>query len=207
MMNPARTRNPTMPHLDAREAFKLAIKILRAFKTNPTPIDAIAKLLGYTNARNGAAAPLIATLFSYGLLVSAGTGIAVVPKELFMMLKKTRKKAFRTTIVRTPPVFSALLNVCDKGLPHDAKLEAVLIRQGYSLKARTKCIENFKKSVKWAGLFETQQNKAAEVIHLHSTPTQRPPLEVDANGKMTVHLPTMTRAQKAVAMAIMRNFN
>lgn len=148
-----RKKSPRAPSIALEDAVDRAVKIYQKEKRHPAPADAIAQHLGYTGAKNGSAATVIATLRYYGLIERTGDGMISVSKDVesYMFAPNDRmKREFKCQWLKTPPVFAELVEQYGEQLPSDENLKYNLIQKGFFPEAADSCVNVFKKSMEFA---------------------------------------------------------
>lgn len=158
-------RSPRAPSVPLDEAIERARKVYAKENCHPAPADAVAQHLGYTNARNGAAASTIATLRYYGLVERGETKTIVVSKELQDYVYAPSADIKRGLLIkwlRTPPIFNELLDEYVGHLPSDETLKFRLIQKGFSPEAADSCRDVFKQSVAFVGFYEEEDEGVGE---------------------------------------------
>lgn len=119
---------------------------------HPIPNDVAAKHLGYSGARNGAAATVLASMKYYGLLVKANDGMVSLPKE-FVEFKVAPSNAIKVDIIsgwfKSPAIFSELLEGGVSSLPSDETLKYTLVKKGFSPKSADVCLQAFRESLEY----------------------------------------------------------
>lgn len=163
-MNDARKKSPRAPSIALDEAVERALGIYEKERRHAAPVDVIAQNLGYKSANNGSALSAIASLRSFSLLEKAQEGKLAVSKDVetyrFTPAEEL-KSSLRIKWLRSPGIFSQLLDGYAGGLPSDATLRFDLIQRGFSPGSAESTLGVFKKSVEFARYFE-QQPSATE---------------------------------------------
>jgi len=166
-MSAIRKKSPRAPSVALDEAIDRARKVYEKEKCHPAPADAVAKHLGYTNARNGAAASAIASLRYYGLLERSETKTVAVSREiqeyLFAPSEEMRKKLLLKWL-KTPPIFNELLDEYPAHLPSDETLKFNLIQKGFTPEAADSCLSVFRQSVDFSGYYDSFDSMAVEEL-------------------------------------------
>jgi|SRR5690554_670586 len=164
-------RSPRAPSVPLDEAIERARRVYVKENCHPAPADAVAQHLGYTNARNGAAASAIATLRYYGLVERGEAKTIVVSKELqdyIFAPSADIKRGLLIKWLRTPPIFSELLDEYVGHLPSDETLKFRLLQKGFSPEAADSCRDVFKQSVAFVGVYEAEDEEAVEQVAVPS---------------------------------------
>lgn len=148
-----RKKSPRAPSIPLDDAVDRATKIYQKEKRHPAPADAIAQHLGYTGAKNGSAATVIATLRYYGLIERTGDGMITVSKDVesYMFAPNDRmRREFKCQWLKTPPIFAELVEQYGAQLPSDENLKYNLIQKGFFPEAADSCVNVFKRSMEFA---------------------------------------------------------
>lgn len=158
-----RKKSPRAPSLSLDEAVERALKIYDKERRHSAPTDVIAQNLGYKSANNGAALSAIASLRSYGLLEKAQEGKLAVAKdvEAYRFAPTDELKSeLRIKWLKTPNIFSELLEKYAEGLPSDASLRFDLIQRGFTPASAESTLAVFKKSIEFANFFDLSSFEA-----------------------------------------------
>lgn len=151
------TRSPRAPSISLDEAIDKAARIYARERRHPAPVEAVAKNLGYSGARNGAAIQALASLRYYGLVERPNEGQVQVSKDFesynFAPDDKLRHE-LRAKWLRAPTIFSELLDKFERGLPSDATLKYTLIQRGFAPTTADECLTVFRKSVEFARYYD-----------------------------------------------------
>ncbi|KWZ61093.1 hypothetical protein WK57_11340 [Burkholderia ubonensis] len=122
-----------------------------------TPAEIVAQALGYKTATNGSAAQAIASLRYYGLLERPKDGILAVAKD-YENYKyspdESQKQTYLIGWLRTPAIFSALLDKYDGRLPSDANIRFDLISMGFIPGGADAYVSVFRRSVEFTRFYE-----------------------------------------------------
>lgn len=184
-------RSPRAPSVPLDEAIERARRVYAKENCHPAPADAVAQHLGYTNARNGAAASAIATLRYYSLVERGETKTIVVSKELqdyIFAPSSDIKRGLLIKWLRTPPVFNELLDEYVGHLPSDETLKFRLIQKGFSPEAADSCRDVFKQSVAFAGIYEEEEADSGvspEQGQVFDEPSPRESVSRDNDGGLS----------------------
>jgi len=142
------------------EAIERTSKAYNHDRLHPTSADVAAQHLGYKSANNGAALQALASLRYYGLLERPSEGMLAVSKAFESYYYAPDAKLQRSMAIgwlRTPPIFSELLDKYEKGLPSDATLRHELITQrGFTPGAAETLVAVLKRSVDFVRYFEQE---------------------------------------------------
>lgn len=156
-MNDVRKKSPRAPTLALPDALERVEKIYTQEGRHPTPIEVIAQSLGYKSATNGSAAQAIASLRYYGLLERSKDGILAVTKD-YENYKyspdESQKQAYLIGWLRTPSIFSTLLDKYDGRLPSDGNIRFDLINLGFIPGGADAYVSVFRRSVEFARFYE-----------------------------------------------------
>lgn len=200
-----RKKSPRAPSLPLDESVERALKIYDNERRHPAPTDVIAQNLGYKSANNGSALSTIAALRSFGLLEKAQEGKLAVAKdvEAYRFAPTDELKSqLRRKWLRTPSLFSELLEKYAEGLPSDASLRFDLIQRGFTPASAESTLVVLKKSIEFAKFFEGPSSDDRKVesleaeaaadaqptvasVHMQSQPVERASLaaaSVDPDG-------------------------
>lgn len=148
-----RKKSPRAPSIPLDDAVDRVTKIYQKEKRHPAPADAVAQHLGYTAAKNGSAATVIATLRYYGLIERTGDGMIAVSKDVesYMFAPNDQmKRDFKCQWLKTPPIFAELVEQYGAQLPSDESLKYNLIQKGFFPEAADSCVSVFKRSMEFA---------------------------------------------------------
>ncbi|WP_430415544.1 hypothetical protein [Marinobacter adhaerens] len=157
VMSSTTKRSPRAPSVPLDEAIDRVRRVYDKENCHPAPADAVAQHLGYTNAKNGAAASAIATLRYYGLIGRGEAKTIVVSKEVqdyIFAPSSDIKKGLLVKWLRTPPVFGDLLDEYPGHLPSDETLKFRLVQKGFSPDAADACRDVFRRSVEFVGYYD-----------------------------------------------------
>jgi hypothetical protein len=130
-------------------------------RCHAAPIDGVAQHIGYKSAANGAALAAMASLKYYGLVDRPREGMIAVSKdfEAFRFAPtEVIKQGLITKWLKSPSVFTELLEKYPESLPSDATLKFDLIQKGFSPAAADVCLQVFRKSVDYAKYFDASQS-------------------------------------------------
>lgn len=156
-MSDVRKKSPRAPTMALPDALDRVEKIYAQEGRHATPTDIVAQALGYKSAGNGSAAQAIASLRYYGLLERPKEGHLAVSKD-YESYKyspdEAQKQAFLIGWLRTPPVFSTLLDKYDGRLPSDANIRYDLISMGFIPAGADAYVSVFRRSVEFSRFFE-----------------------------------------------------
>jgi hypothetical protein len=154
-----RKKSPRAPSIALDEAIEKAIKVYDKERRHSAPVEVVAQDLGYKSANNGAALSAIASLRYYGLLERPKEGVLAVSKDVEAYQFAPSEDVRRDLLARwlkTPAIFSELLEKYEGGLPSDATLRFDLIQREFSQATAELVISVFKRSVQFARYFESR---------------------------------------------------
>lgn len=155
-----RKRSPRAPSFSLKEAIDRVEKIYSAEGKNLAPVDVVAKHLGYSSSKNGAAAAVFASLGYFGIVERPKDGYMAVTKD-FESYKFTPDELLRKQIViswlKNPPVFSDMLDKYPDGLPSEANLKFDLITRGFTESTAGECLAVFLESVQFADYYRAAE--------------------------------------------------
>lgn len=176
-MNDVRKKSPRAPTLALPDALDRVEKIYAQDGRHPTPIEVIAQALGYKSATNGSAAQAIASLRYYGLLERQKEGVLAVSKDYENYKyspEESQKQTYLIGWLRTPSIFSNLLDKYDSRLPSDGNIRYDLINMGFIPGGADAYVSVFRRSVEFARFYERDLLSLEEddLLALPSTPEQ-----------------------------------
>jgi hypothetical protein len=158
------TRSPRAPSLDLEDAVRKAVKLYDKETKNSVPAELAVKHLGYSGLNNGSAARAIASLKFFGLVESNNKGDVAASKDVETYVHAPQEEIKRELLVRwvkSPKVYSELLDEYSDRLPSDQAIKYRLIKMGFSPTAADECAKNFKSSVEFSRYFERLQSSIA----------------------------------------------
>jgi hypothetical protein len=162
----ARKKSPRAPSIALPEALERALAVYDKERRHATPTEVVANDLGYKSANNGSAIAAIASLRAFGLLEKAQEGKLAIAKDVetyrFAPTEEL-KSQLRIKWLRSPGVFSQLLDGYTGALPSDATLRFDLIQRGFSPASAETTLGVFKKSVEFARYFEAQSQEVESI--------------------------------------------
>ncbi|HWB83509.1 MAG TPA: hypothetical protein VG675_05185 [Bryobacteraceae bacterium] len=139
------------------EAIEKTTRIYEREHRHAAPVDAVAQSIGYSGAKNGAALQALASLRYYGLVERPGDGQVQVSKDFesysFAPDEKL-KQELRIKWLKSPPIFSELLERFPGELPSDPTLKFTLIQRGFTPTAADECVTVFRKSAEFARYYQ-----------------------------------------------------
>ncbi len=134
MVEAPRKKSPRAPSIDLQEALERTGKAYDKERLHPSPTDVVAQNIGYRSANNGAALAALAALRYYGLIERPREGVLAVSKDYEnyrFAPDQAVKRALIRKFLRTPPLFSELMDQYESGFPSDATLRYELIQRGF----------------------------------------------------------------------------
>ncbi|MCA8036182.1 hypothetical protein LGM46_24740 [Burkholderia arboris] len=156
-MSDVRKKSPRAPTLALPDALDRVEKIYAQEGRHATPAEIVAQALGYKSATNGSAAQAIASLRYYGLLERPKDGVLAVAKD-YENYKyspdESQQRAYLVGWLRTPAVFSALLDKYDSRLPSDANIRFDLISMGFIPGGADAYVSAFRRSVEFSRFYD-----------------------------------------------------
>lgn len=164
-----RKKSPRAPSIPLEEAIERALRIYEKERRHAAPADIIAQDIGYKSANNGAALSALASLRYFGLLDRLGDGKLAITKDVEdyrFAPSDSLKRDLEVKWLKSPPVFSALIEKFGDRLPSDAVIRFELIQGGFNPSTVEGVLETFKKSVEFVGALQT--SPAAEVKPPHN---------------------------------------
>ncbi|MFP6557515.1 hypothetical protein WJ542_04100 [Paraburkholderia sp. B3] len=156
-MSDVRKKSPRAPTLALPDALERVEKVYSVEGRHATPTEIVAQALGYKSATNGSAAQTIASLRYYGLLERPKEGFLAVSKDYEnykFSPEETQKQALIIGWLRTPSIFSTLLEKYDGRLPSDANIRFDLISLGFIPGGADAYVSVFRRSVEFARFYE-----------------------------------------------------
>jgi len=175
-MNDVRRKSPRAPTLALPDALDRVEKVYAAEGRHATPTEIVAQALGYKSATNGSAAQTIASLRYYGLLERPKEGFLAVSKDYEnykFSPEESQKQALVIGWLRTPAIFSALLEKYDGRLPSDANIRFDLIGLGFLPSGADAYVSVFRRSVEFARFYDRASEQSVEdLLALPTTPEQ-----------------------------------
>ncbi|MCQ4142833.1 hypothetical protein [Vogesella sp. AC12] len=164
-MTIVRKKSPRAPSISLDDAIEKVGKIYDKERCHAAPIQGVAQHLGYKSATNGAVLSTMASLKYYGLLDRPKEGMVAVSKryeEYRFAPQESIKRELISGWLKSPPVFSDLLEKYTSDLPSDATLKFDLIQKGFAPAAADVCLQVFRKSVGFAGYFDGVEETASD---------------------------------------------
>ncbi|HEY2864630.1 MAG TPA: hypothetical protein VGK37_13510 [Casimicrobiaceae bacterium] len=160
-----RRKSPRAPSIALDEAIERVLRVYEKERRHAAPTDVVAQDIGYKSANNGAALSVLASLRYFGLLERPEDGKLAVTKDVESYNFSPSDNLRREILLRwlkSPQIFSDLLEKYQGGLPSDANLRYDLIQRGFSPPSAEETIGVFKRSVEFAGYFERPLNPDPE---------------------------------------------
>jgi len=212
MAGTIRKKSPRAPSVSLQEALDRALKVYEKDRLHPAPTEVFATNLGYKSANSGSALTMIASLRYFGLVERVGDGILAITKAVesykFAPDEVLRQKLLRQ-FVRSPPLYSDLLDRYSTGLPSDANLRYELIQRGFVPSAAESVLTAFRDSVAFANYFSDPTEAFAEshtgqVAELNSGTQESPvtisPLSAATAAPQVASLPSVASTISAATM-------
>ncbi len=166
MTKSLRKRSPSAPTMPLEEALERAIKVYKREQRHPAPTDVVAQDIGYKSASNGAALSAIAALRSYGLLERMGPGKLAVADDVqsfHYAPDQTLKQELLIKWLKSPVVFSFLLDKYERSLPSDSTIRFDLIQEGFKPGSAESVLKSFKESVEFANYYQKREGNDEDV--------------------------------------------
>ncbi len=160
-----RKKSPRAPSVSLSEALDRALKAYENDRLHPAPIEVFAQNLGYKSANNGAALTMLASLRYYGLAERPADGMLAITKDVESYKfapEVSLKKSLVRQFLRSPNLYSELLDKYASGLPSDANLRYELIQRGFAPSSAESALLAFRESVEFAEYFQDDGNKNSE---------------------------------------------
>ena len=146
-------KSPRAPSTDLEEALNRIEDLYEDNNLYAVSADAAAESIGYKNARSGAAKAMLATLSYYNLIERSPDSRISVTKdfEQFKFLPDKNEKAMIVlSWLKSPKIYSGLVEKYGKFLPADSALKYEFIEMGFKPNTADDAIKVFKKSVEFA---------------------------------------------------------
>lgn len=205
MNSQIRKKSPRAPSIALDEAIDRAIRIYDKERRHAAPTDVIAQDIGYKNASNGAALQVLASLRYFGLVDRPQEGLLAVSKdveEYKFAPSDSLRKSLLIKWLKTPAVFTELLDKYLGGLPSDATLKFDLIQRGFSPSTADACLKVFRRSVDYCRYYdelspssnianseEPAEDEGAEVmINQTAPPPSTQPTPISSTEKILVDM-------------------
>lgn len=160
MADAPRKKSPRAPSISLQDALERALKVYEHEGRHAAPTDAVAKDLGYKSASNGAALAVLASLRYYGLVERPKDGFLAVSEDVELYKyapEEGLKKQLLRKWLKTPPVFSDLLNEYPTSLPSDPTLRFKLIQMGFLPTGADQTLSVFRSSVEFSRYFDSSE--------------------------------------------------
>ncbi|WP_267222148.1 hypothetical protein [Dyella silvae] len=175
-----RKKSPRAPSSSLPEALDRALKVYEKDRLHPAPTEVFANNLGYKSANSGSALTMIASLRYFGLVERVEDGVLAITKAVesykFAPDAALRQKLLRQ-FVRSPSLYSDLLDKYSTGLPSDANLRYELIQRGFVPSAAESVLSAFRESVAFANYFSAEYEPSTESVGGQVGELQPAPLE------------------------------
>ena len=172
-MNEPRKKSPRAPTLALDDALDRVLRAYDRERLHAAPSDVIAQHIGYKGANNGAALSALASLRYFGLLERPKEGLLSVSKDVESYKfspDENMRKSLVVRFLKTPPLFSELLEKYSNALPSEANLRYELIQRGFSPAAAEGVMSAFIRSVQYADYFKAESSVQSEDIATVSEP-------------------------------------
>lgn len=156
-MSDARKKSPRAPSLTLEDALERAVAMYEKERRHEISLDVAAQDIGYKNSKSGAAVAALASLRYFGLIERVRDGVVAVSKdvETFKFApEESARRDLKLKWLKTPPIFSDLLEKYSETLPSDAAIKFELIQRGFLPASADECLAVFRKSVDFAGHFD-----------------------------------------------------
>lgn len=154
-----RKKSPRAPSISLDEALDKALRAYDRERLHAAPTDVVAQNIGYKGANSGSALSSLASLRYFGLLERPKEGLLAVTKDVESFKfapDEGLKRSLLIGFLRRPQLYVDLLDKYESGLPSDANLKFELIRRGFAPQASEAALAAFKRSVEFAGYFESE---------------------------------------------------
>lgn len=177
MVDIPRKKSPRAPSLSLDEALERATKAYERERLHPAPTEVVAQNIGYKGANNGRALGALASLRYFGLLERPKEGLLAVTKDVeaykFAPDESLRHQLL-TSFVRRPQLYCELLDKYESGLPSDGNLKFELIQRGFAPAAAEAVLAAFKRSVEFAGYYESVDDREQTTEDVSTSPARIP---------------------------------
>jgi hypothetical protein len=160
MNSTVRKKSPRAPSISLSEALDRALKVYDRDRLHPAPSEVFAQNLGYKSANSGSALTMIASLRYFGLVSREGEGVLAITKDVEAYKfapEDHQRRALLRQFLRSPALYSELLDKYASGLPSDANLRYELIQRGFSPAAAESVLSAFRESVNFVGYFDSDE--------------------------------------------------
>ncbi len=168
-------RSPSSPSLTIEDAVSKALTIYHRENFNLMHPDIAAQDIGYSNAANGSAVSILATLKLFGLLQSPAKGQLSVSKDI-QEYKLNPDKSIRQQLLNkwlnTPKVYRAIFEKFGHNMPSDANLCHFLVTELNFRDERSAllCVEYLKASLAFVN---AQRNKSDTALSEKASDNQK----------------------------------
>lgn len=155
-MNTAKRRvSPRAPSVALEEAINRTLRIYEAEGTHATSVEVALGHMGY-KGKNGAALQALASLGYWGLVERPNGAVKVTKavEEYKFTPDAEQKRTLAINFLRSPKLFSQLLEKYRDRLPSDGTLQYDLIQAGFTPAAAMTCLTVFRRSVAYVGYFD-----------------------------------------------------
>ena len=204
------TRSPRAPSFTLEESLQNAITLYEANGKHAIPADVAAKALGYSGANNGSAARALASLKNFGLIVSNNKGDVAASPDVEAYRYAPDDEHRQNLLIqwlRSPKVYSELLDEYHDRLPSDQVIRYRLIKMGFLPTSAEEFLKNFHASVDYASYYSARSEKNAassgesQMITTPVTSIQLPPV-AQASASPASPLPTPSTPEKVASDAM-----
>lgn len=164
-------------------ALEAALKIYDKERRHSAPVDVVAQHMGYKNATNGAALQALASLKYYGLVERNQPGMIQISKDVESYSFAPSADLRGDLLIRwlkSPPIFSELLDKYEDQLPSDATIKFDLIQRGFLPDAADSVVSTFRQSINFARYFEHRGLGAPEEAPVQGSGPAVPPSDASS---------------------------
>lgn len=192
-----RARSPNYPSIDLGGAIEAAAKISQKIHNHAAPRDVVLSSMGY-KSYNGASAGVLSALLKYGLLVKVGEDFQLTPrwKVIQAPFHEREKSAAIQDALKSPSLWSELLDQFGGKLPDDSLIRATLLRKNFNPSAVSPVIGAFRESVEFAARFASGYGEPDE------EKTGEAPMQTEINSEvghaLAVDMPTPQASSEQV---------
>lgn len=192
-----RKKSPRAPSFSLGEALDRIMKVYERERLHPAPTELVAQHLGYKSANNGRALSALASLRYFGLLERPKEGALSVSKdvEAFKFAPDEKfKRSLMLKFLRSPALYSELLDKYESGLPSDANLRFELIQRGFMPAAAESALAVFKESIAFADYYSAESSDEIEEQVSIDSPDDVPKSEFDLQPQSEPAFPVIPSA-------------
>ncbi len=156
LMSAPRHRSPAYPGISLEKAIGYATKLRGEIRHHAMPARVVAKGMGFTDEKNGAASVALSALRKFGLLEEAEGGLKLTGRALVLVIPGgnpiDRRKALRDCAL-APKIYQELWAKWHDGLPNDDAIAYDLeTSRNFNPKAVRGFIGDFRATMQYAGL-------------------------------------------------------